>query len=192
MGDSRGGPSDRKRTRRHRALAALVVCAAVLVADLAGAQDPFKELALIRSTRVQPAHDFTVPTPEGKSITLAGHRGRVVFLNFWATWCPPCREEMPAMERLYQRFKDKGFVVLAISVDAEGAPAVTPFVNEHRFTYPVGLDPKMALAGRYGVRALPSSFLVDRRGKLAATALGPREWDSEAAHALVASLLAQP
>jgi thiol-disulfide isomerase/thioredoxin len=113
----------------------------------------------------------------------------VVFLNFWATWCPPCREEMPAMERLYQRYKDKGFVVLAVSMDSEGGPIVVPFVKERGLTFPIGVDPKMALADRYGVRALPSSFLVDRKGNVAALALGPREWNGKAAHALIESLL---
>ncbi len=93
------------------------------------------------------------------------------------------------MERLYQRFKQKDLVILAVSVDAEGAQVVTPFVKEHKLTFPVGLDPKMSLAERYGVRAIPSSFLVDRNGRLAALALGPRDWDSQAAHALIESLL---
>lgn len=95
------------------------------------------------------------------------------------------------MERLYRAFKDQGFVMLAISVDAEGGSVVVPFLNERKFTYPVGLDPKMAVAGRYGVRALPSSFLVDKHGALLALAVGPREWDSPDAHAAVEFLLGQ-
>lgn len=93
------------------------------------------------------------------------------------------------MERLYQRYKDRGFVILALSVDTEGAPLVVPFVKEYKLTFPVGLDPKMAIAERYGVRGLPTSFLVDRRGGLVALALGPREWNGKAAHALVETLL---
>ena len=154
-----------------------------------GAADPYEALALVRPKRVQPAADFSVPTPDGKRLRLADYRGKVVFLNFWATWCPPCREEMPAMERLYRRFRDRGLVVLAVSVDAEGAAAVTPFVRERKLSYPIGLDPAMALAGKYDVRALPSSFLVDRRGNLVAAALGPREWDGPAARALVDALI---
>lgn len=96
------------------------------------------------------------------------------------------------MERLYRRFKDRGLVVLAVSVDAEGARVVIPFVEEHKFSYPIGLDPKMALAEKYGVYALPSSFLVDRRGNLVALAIGPREWDSPAAYALIEGLLRAP
>lgn len=93
------------------------------------------------------------------------------------------------MERLYQRYKDKGLVVLAVSVDSEGGPVVVPFVKEHKLTFPIGLDPKMDVADRYGVRGLPSSFIVDRTGALVAVALGPRQWDGKAGQALIESLL---
>ena len=171
-----------------------VVClgAVAFALRLAAAADAFEALALIKPTRVRVAEEFAVPTPNGQSIRLADYRGRVVLLNFWATWCPPCQAEMPAMERLYQGFKDRGFVLLAISVDADGGSVVKPFLQERKFTYPIGLDPKMALAGRYGVRALPSSFLVDKRGTLVALAMGPREWDSPDAHAAIESLLTRP
>ena len=153
------------------------------------APDAFRALALIKPAHPRAAPVFSVSTPGGPSIRLSDYRGNVVFLNFWATWCPPCREEMPAMERLYRRYKDRGLVVLAVSVDAEGAAVVTPFVAEQQLSYPIGLDPKMAVAGTYGVRGLPSSFFVDQQGRLVASAVGPREWDSKDADALVESLL---
>jgi peroxiredoxin len=174
-------------------LAPFCLLVLLVVPGLTAAQpkdsDPFKALELIRPSRVQPAKEFTAPTPDGKSLRLSDSKGKVVFLNFWATWCPPCREEMPAMERLYQRYKDKGLVVLALSIDVEGAPVVIPFVKEHNFSFPVGLDPKMTVADKYGVRALPSTFLVDRKGNLAAMAIGPRQWDGKSAHALIELLL---
>jgi peroxiredoxin len=176
---------------RLRAGVALWFLLPLLIPHLAAAQDSFKELQLIKPTRVQAARGFTVPTPDGKSIRLSDYRGKVVFLNFWATWCPPCKEEMPSMERLYQRFKTRGLVVLAVSVDAEGAQVVVPFVKEHKLTYAIGLDPKMTLALDYGVRGLPSSFFVDKKGNLAALAIGPREWDSTSARALIEFLLKQ-
>ncbi len=91
------------------------------------------------------------------------------------------------MERLFQRTKQAGLVMLAVSVDAD-PKLVTPFVAEQHFTFTVGLDPKMELADAYGVRALPASFLVDREGHLAASALGPRDWDNAASQALVEGL----
>jgi peroxiredoxin len=150
--------------------------------------DAIKELDLIKPARAKLADDFTVSTPSGDKFRLADQRGKVVMVNFWATWCPPCLEEMPAMERLYRQHKDAGFTLVAISVDAD-PKKVAPFVSEHKLTMPIGVDPKMDLANTYGVRALPSSFVVARDGNLAALAIGPRAWDNDAAHSLVEGML---
>jgi peroxiredoxin len=149
-----------------------------------------RELDLIRPSRQKAADDFTLPLADGAKFRLSGHRGRPVFINFWATWCPPCREEMPAMERLWRHQKDNGLVMVAVSLDADPA-VVKPFIAEHGFTFPVALDPRLEVANVYGVRALPSSFLVDARGALAALALGPRVWDNDAAHSLIEALVAR-
>jgi len=146
-----------------------------------------KDLDLIRPSRPKLAEDFSVKTLDGRTFRLSEQRGKVVLVNFWATWCPPCLEEMPAMQRLSHQQGTDRFVLLAVSVDADPR-VVTPFVMEHKFTFAVGLDLKMELANAYGVRALPASFLVDRTGHLTALALGPRQWDSTAARALVAGL----
>lgn len=150
--------------------------------------DAIKELDLVKPARTKLADDFAVPTPGGETFRLGNQRGKVVMVNFWATWCPPCLEEMPAMERLYRRHKDAGFTLVAISVDAD-PKKVTPFVSKHKLTMPIGVDPKMDLANTYGVRALPSSFVVGRDGNLAALAIGPRAWDNDAAHSLVEGML---
>jgi peroxiredoxin len=149
-----------------------------------------RELDLVRPTRLKRAEDFTVALLRGEPLKLSEQRGKPVMINFWATWCAPCREEMPAMERLYRRHREHGFVLLAVSVDADAA-LVRPFLEQHKLTFPVTLDSKMSLANAYGVRALPSSFLVDRDGNLAALALGPRAWDNRVAHALVEGMLTQ-
>jgi peroxiredoxin len=147
-----------------------------------------RELDLIRPARAKRAEDFTVALVRGETLKLREQRGKAVMINFWATWCPPCREEMPAMERLYRRHRERGFVLLAVSVDTD-ASLVRPFLEHHKLTFPVALDAKMELANTYGVRALPSSFLIDRNGYMTALALGPRPWDSRAAHALVEGML---
>ena len=96
------------------------------------------------------------------------------------------------MERLYRKLKAKGFVVLAVSIDTDGEAAVVAFLREHGLTYPVALDPTMEVARLYTVRALPSTYLIDRKGRIAAMALGAREWDGPEAVALMEALLAQP
>jgi peroxiredoxin len=152
--------------------------------------EAMKELDLIRPARTKAAEDFSLPMPGGGTFKLSEHRGKVVMINFWATWCPPCLEEMPAMERLFRKQKDTGFTLVAVSVDTDGAK-ISPFVSEHKLTFPIALDPKMDLANGYAVRALPSSFLVGRDGNLAALAIGPRHWDGDAALSVVEGLAAQ-
>jgi peroxiredoxin len=126
--------------------------------------------------------------PDGKTIRLRDFRGKIVFLNFWATWCVPCRLEMPAMERLYRDFKSKGFVVLAVNVQERPGP-VRAFVRELKLTFPVVLDPKGTAAMVYAVRGLPATYLIDRNQMIVGRAIGAREWDSQDGRAYIRSLL---
>jgi peroxiredoxin len=116
--------------------------------------------------------DFTLSDLQGKSWTLKDLRGKVVLVNFWATWCPPCRKEMPDLEALYQKFEDQGFVILAIS--DEDAAKVAPFVKEHEFTYPILLDPGRKVNERFAIGGIPKSFVYNREGKLVAQAIDMR------------------
>lgn len=116
--------------------------------------------------------DFTLPDLQGKKWTLRNLHGKVVLVNFWATWCPPCRKEMPDLEALYERFKDRGFVILAIS-DEELAK-VGPFIAEHKITYPVMLDPDRKVNELFQVEGIPKSFVYDREGKLVAQSIDMR------------------
>jgi peroxiredoxin len=162
----------------------------VRTASVGGLDEAARELDLIRPPKPKQASDFTVSLLGGETIKLKAQRGKPVLVNFWATWCAPCREEMPAMERLYLKHRERGFVLLAVSVDSD-ASLVKPFLEKLKITFPVTVDARMDLANTYGVRALPASFLIDRNGYVAAVALGPRPWDNQAAHALVEGMLTQ-
>jgi peroxiredoxin len=116
--------------------------------------------------------DFTLADLQGKTWTLGSLRGKVVLVNFWATWCPPCRKEMPDLETLYERFKDKGFVILAIS-DEEQAK-VQPFVKERSIHYPVLLDSGRKVNDLFEVEGIPKSFVYDRDGKLVTQSIDMR------------------
>ena len=116
--------------------------------------------------------DFTLSDLQGKSWTLKDLHGKIVLVNFWATWCPPCRKEMPDLETLYKRFKDQGFVVLAIS--DEEADKVKPFLAEKGFTYPILLDPGRKVNDLFRIEGIPKSFVYDRRGKLVAQSIDMR------------------
>jgi len=174
---------------KTRVVAALVALAALLSPGRVAAEDPVAALSLIRPKPAKAAPDFELRTPDNGVLRLSDLRGKVVFLNFWATWCEPCREEMPSMERLHRAYKDRGLAVVAVSLDSQGASVVKPFVKRFGLTFPVGLDPKMAVRETYGVWAVPSTFLIDRSGKRVLFANGAREWDSQAAHAVIESLL---
>lgn len=117
--------------------------------------------------------DFTLTDLQGKSWTLKDLRGKVVLVNFWATWCPPCQKEMPDLEALYKRFQDQGFVILAISED-EATGKVKPFITERKISYPILLDPGQKVNNLFQVDGIPKSFVYDRDGKLVAQSIDMR------------------
>lgn len=137
-----------------------------------------------------PTPDFTLPDPAGKKISLKDFKGKLVFLNFWASWCLPCREEMPAMERLYQEFKGRGFVILAVNVKDNRKDALA-FVKELKFTYPVVLDPDGEVGLLYGAWGIPATYLIGLKGEGLARIWGPAEWYSPGARELIKALLAE-
>jgi peroxiredoxin len=116
--------------------------------------------------------DFTLADLQGKAWHLQDLRGKVVLVNFWATWCPPCRKEMPDLDALYNKFKDQGFVVLAIS--DEEAAKVSPFIVERKISYPVLLDPGRKVNDLFIVEGIPKSFVYDRSGKMVAQSIDMR------------------
>jgi peroxiredoxin len=122
--------------------------------------------------QLQQEIDFTLTGLDGKQYSLSALRGKVVLLNFWATWCPPCRKEMPDMEKLYQRLQAKGFVVLAIS--DEERDTVAGFEEKQKYTFPILLDPDRKVNTAFNVEGIPKSFLFDRDGKLVAQAIDMR------------------
>ena len=116
--------------------------------------------------------DFTLTELSGKTWTLKEQRGKVVVLNFWATWCPPCRKEMPDLESLYQQFKEQGLVILAISDEDVGK--VRPFIAQQKVTYPILLDPGRKVNELFQIEGIPKTFVYDRNGKLVAQSIDMR------------------
>ncbi len=142
-------------------------------------------------TRIDPpekAQDFTLKNLEGNEVTLQDYRGKVVFLNFWATWCGPCRMEMPSMEKLWQEFKEEEFVILAIDI-RERPEKVMSFVIEESLSFPVLLDETGQLAGAYGIRGIPTTFFLNPEGEIVGKAVGARDWAVENSFELVRELL---
>jgi peroxiredoxin len=119
------------------------------------------------------APDLTLKTPEGEEYTLSELKGNAVLVNLWATWCPPCRAEMPAIEKMYREYKDRGLVVLAVDMTYQGNPAdVVPFIQKYNLTFPVLLDETGAVGTAYQLRSLPSSYFIDRLGVIQEVIIG--------------------
>ena len=128
-----------------------------------------------------PALNFTFPGLDGKKVSLADYKGKVVLLNIWATWCAPCVAEMPSMEKLYQELKNEDFEILAVSVDEAGAETVKPFIEKHKLGFPVLLDTKGDIKTLYQATGIPESFIIDKDGIIIEKIIGPREWAASGA-----------
>jgi thiol-disulfide isomerase/thioredoxin len=135
--------------------------------------------------------DLDLPDLAGRPVRLRAFRGRVVLVNFWASWCAPCREEMPALEALARELDPRGLTVVGVNFK-ESRREVEAFVKEHGLTFPIVLDGDGRVSERHQVFALPVTLVVDRRGMLAGTVLGIRDWAGPDARAYLGRLLAEP
>jgi len=119
------------------------------------------------------APDFILQTPDGEKFTLSELKGNAVLVNLWATWCPPCRAEMPTIEKIYQEYKDQGLVVLAINMTYQDDPAgVAPFIQEYGLTFPILLEETGKVGDAYQLRSLPSSYFINRAGVIQEVVIG--------------------
>ncbi len=137
----------------------------------------------------EPAPNFQLRDMNGRLVSLSDLRGRVILLNFWATWCGPCRVEMPAMEQLYRAYSRKDFEILAVSTDPQGPAVTRPFQQENQLTFPILHDAEYRVGLMYGARTLPMTFMVDRQGVVRQQIFGARDWGASEAHQLVQLLM---
>ncbi|MDH5763410.1 MAG: TlpA family protein disulfide reductase [Nitrospinota bacterium] len=137
------------------------------------------------------APSFKLPSLSGGTVDLKSYRGKVVFINFWATWCATCKVEMPSMQKVYDQFKDKGLEMLTISVDKDQS-LIQPFMEEYKLTFPVLLDPESEVAKKnYKTTGVPETFIVNKHGIIVHKAIGPRDWATDEAIAAFAQLVDQ-
>ena len=152
----------------------------------------YEGMQVERPKRQVPAPDFTLPRLQSGSITLAALRGKVVLLNFWATFCAPCRKEMPALSALWREYRQQGLIVIGINGDRGSLRVVERFIEETGQDFPIVLDTDGAVRNRYEVYALPTTYLVGRDGRIWGRIVGERDWRSPAAHDLIRHLLQSP
>ena len=159
-------------TTRARARLGRALSAALLVGLLAGCQH--RSAALVG----QAAPEFSLADLKGNAVRLANLKGKVVFVNVWATWCEPCRQEMPSMQALYTTLAGPDFEMLAVSADQSKKDVVERFVQMYKLGFPVLPDPELQVADRYRVTGYPETFIIDRNGVIVAHEIGPRQWDA--------------
>ena len=136
------------------------------------------------------APNFSLPDLADKSVQLTDYRGKVIFLNFWATWCKPCQEEMPSMEQLYRAYEKDGLVILAVSIDRVTTKKdIPPFVKSMNLTFPVLVDSWGQTDKRYKLMGVPETYIIDRDGVLREKVIGPRDWTRKENLAVIDELL---
>lgn len=181
--------------RARQGIAGVVIAIVTILgapqASRAEAADLLERLNLSGYPRGTKPAEFSGRTTTGQMVSLAGLQGRVVLLNFWATWCLECRPEMPLFEQLHRDFVAQGLSILGINA-REGTAAIRGYAKELGLTFPLVLDPRGEINAAYGVIGLPTTFLIARDGRAVALAVGPRDWASASARSIIQSLLAEP
>lgn len=147
----------------------------------------FRQLGITSIQKTVPL-DGMVLNLKGEKVALSSFRGNVAFLTFWTTWCPSCRVEMPALQKLYAHYQDEGFLVLAVNIQ-EPAVRVAEYFKAKGLSYTSLLDPRGQLARRLGVQGIPNTFILDRAGMVMGRAVGSRHWDSPEGRQLIKLLL---
>lgn len=184
--------AEEKRTRKPISIIVFIVIAVTIGIFLHRYVSFFslsrKPIVLVGDT----APVFAFPRLDGKMVSLTDYKGKVVFLNIWATWCPPCREEMPFMEQLYQQLKGEDFEILAVSIDASGSKAVGPFMKEYGLSFPALLDPRGMIQNLYGTTGLPESFIIGKEGSIEKVVIGPMDWSTPETVRFFRNLLQRP
>lgn len=152
----------------------LLVCAVIILFALLSGRGKAR---IIKEGDAAPS--FTLQTTKQETFALSDYRGKVVLVHFWATWCPPCVEELPQLEKLYRSLQGKDLEILAVSVDDNADRSVTPFLAKHKVSFPVLFDPGGVVARKYGTIKFPETYVLDRSGMVRFKVIGPLEWTSQ-------------
>ncbi len=183
MAQQTGVSSAAKKTVILLFLIAAVVLLILVLVPKKGPQGP----RIVREGDRAP--EFRLSGLDGKQVGLSDFRGKVVMVHFWATWCPPCVEEITTIEKLHRDFFGKDFQILAVSVDEDGAGSVSSFMQRNRLGLSVLLNPDRSVAGRYGTFKFPETYIVDRTGFVKSKVIGPHDWNDPVARKAIQDLI---
>jgi len=170
---------------QHKRLFYHLVCLVLFSISSLGFSQPLSptlssalsQMGMVPFTDNVQSASFNLEDPMGNQVSLSDFSGQVVMINFWATWCGPCRTEMPSMQRMYDSFRDRNFVLLAVN-SRENRTVVNQFIQEFGYTFPVVLDTNGRVSFQYGVRSIPLTYVVDPNGRIIAGKPGAQEWDT--------------
>lgn len=165
-----------------------IILVAIFLFPVFGEASPASKFGVIPVRPARIAPEFSLKDPSGKEISLSDYKGKIVLINFWATWCAPCLEEMPGFVKLHESYKDKDLVLLAVSEDKK-KETVLKTMKKFEIPFQVLLDPRGEVASKYGARGLPMTFYINRQGKIEGMITGPRAWTSGPANAWIESTL---
>jgi peroxiredoxin len=177
----------------HKFILGSTLAAGLVVFALYGvafSSDPFAVMGVIKPKVRMEAPAFTLMSSDGGRRSISDFKGKIILLNFWATWCPNCREEMPSLEKLWEKYRSKDLVVIAVSV-GRNSGEIRSFAREQGLTFPILLDQEGAVRKEYEITALPMTYLIGRDGKISGRLYGSRDWAGKKADSLMEFLLQQ-
>lgn len=184
---------EQKRINYQSVVLIILISAALLVFFALRQKDSLLQYLNPEAVAVnRPAPDFTLPDLDGRTVSLSDYRGNVVVVNVWATWCPPCVDEMPSLEKLYREFKAESFAILAVSIDSAGVAAVAPFMKKHGLTFPALIDTQATIRTSYRTTGVPETFIVNKKGILVRKIIGPQDWAAPEVLRFIRQLLQEP
>jgi len=175
--------------RTGPALLTLLFALVFLAIPVSAHIDVFEQFGIAKPRRVKSAPAFTLNDLKGNAVSFSKFRGKTVLLNFWATWCEACKEELPSMQRMHEALSKKGIQIVAVSIDRGNADRVQEYVDKYKLTFPVLLDPDQQIRKSYFIMGLPTSYLIDPEGKLRGFISGSRQWDDPNLMAVFSSLV---
>ena len=178
-----------KAIKNYFCLLAFIFLQTLIISSVEGREDSFAKMGVVPSKNEKLAPDFTLETPTGKKLSLKDFKGKTILLHFWATWCVPCKKELPTIQKVYEALNPNDFEVIAISIDRNNTENVKKYIKDYNLTFTVLLDPNQNVRKDYFILGLPTSYLIGADGNLKGFISGAREWNSDASKEMLSTLM---
>jgi peroxiredoxin len=178
-----------KLIKYHLCLLIFILLQVYTVSIVTGHEASFLNMGVVSPKNEKLAPNFTLETTTGKKINLKDFKGKAVLLNFWATWCEPCKKELPSMQKIYDELKPDGIEIIGVSIDRNKKEQVKKYIRKYNLTFPILLDPNQKVRKDYFILGLPTSYLIGSDGKLKGFISGARQWDSKASKEMLSTLM---